>query len=88
MWRFDTFLDLSGVDCDFYREMEENRKPYNELMQKLDRKGWKFEFISIEMDTCMNDSIFLKFKQLNEDVFGKKLKSVTMEEYLIIVKLK
>lgn len=88
LWKFDDFLDLSGVDCDFYADFTKNQKSYKELMTKMEQRKWQFEFISMELDSCMNDSIFRKFRELNEDVFGSKLASVTYETDLVVIKLR
>ena len=88
LYHYDSFIELTGVYCDFFQNLESNKESYVVLMEKLDKKKWKFDFISLEYEHCMNDSMNAAFLTLNREAFGTKLESVTFEEGLIVIKLK
>lgn len=88
LYHYDRFIMLTGVYCDFFQDYERNKKSYAVLMEELNKKNWKFDFISLEYEHCMNDSMNAVFLTLNRDVFGTKLESVTFEEESIVIKLK
>lgn len=87
LFNYDVFILLAGVDCNFFKDVKKNKNLYTNLMKKLARKNWKFDHISMEFESCWNDSMFVKFQELNKDVFGTKLKSVYMEDDLIVIEL-
>jgi hypothetical protein len=88
LYHYTSFIELSGIFCDFFENYEKNKESYSLLMKKLDKKNWKFEFISLEYESkCFNDSLFVQFKKLNQDVLGKKLKSITFEEEIVVIRL-
>lgn len=88
LYHYTSFLELAGIFCDFFENYEKNKESYSLLMKKLEKKNWKFEFISMEYESkCFNDSLFIQFKKLNQDVFGKKLSSITFEEEIVVIKL-
>lgn len=89
LYKHTSFLELAGIFCDFFENYEKNEDSYSLLMKKLDKKKWTFEFISMEYESkCFNDSLFVQFKKLNQDVFGKKLSSITFEEEIVVIRLK
>jgi hypothetical protein len=89
LYRHRNFLELTGVFCDFFENDKKNKESYSLLMKKLDRKNWDFEFISLEYESsCFNDSLFVQFKKLNHEVFKSKLKSITFEDEIIVIKLR
>lgn len=88
LYHHGSYIELAGVFCDFFQNLESNKESYAVLMEKLDKKKWKFDFISLEYEHCMNDSMNAAFLTLNREVFGTKLESVTFEEGLILIKLK
>ncbi len=88
LYRYDGFILLTGVYCDFFQDFEPNKESYAVLMKKLNQKDWKFDFISLEYEHCMDDSMNAAFLKMNREVFGEKLESVTFEEEQIVIKLK
>ncbi len=88
LYHYDSFIELTGVYCDFFQDYERNKKSYAVLMEKLNKKKWKFDHISLEYEHCMNDSMNAAFLTLNREVFGTKLESVTFEDEIIVIKLK
>ncbi len=88
LYKHEGFLELTGVYCDFFQDFERNKESYAVLMEKLNKKKWKFDFISLEYEHCMDDSMNAAFLALNKAVFGTKLESVTFEEELIVITLK
>ncbi len=88
LYNHDSFIELTGVYCDFFQNYEKNSKSYAVLMEKLKKKNWKFDFISLEYEHCMDDSMNAAFLKMNREVFGTNLSSVTFEEEIIIIKLK
>ncbi len=87
LYNYQKIIELTGVFCDFFENFEDNKKSYLELMDKLDNKNWKFEFIFLEYESCWNNSMQVEFVKLNKEVFGNKLKSVILEEELVVIKL-
>lgn len=89
LYHHTSVLELAGIFCDFFEKDEKNKESYARLMKKLDKKNWKFDFICLETESkCFNDSLFVQFKKLNQEVFGSNLKSVTFEDELIVIELK
>lgn len=88
LYNHESFIELTGVYCDFFQDYEKNKKSYAALMEKLKKKNWKFDHISLEYEHCMTDSMNAAFLTLNREVFGTTLESVTFEEELIFIKLK
>ena len=88
LYRHENYIELAGVFCDFFQDYEKNKESYSVLMKKLNEKNWNFDYISLEYESCWDNSMDAAFLKLNRDVFGTKLESVTFEEELITIKLK
>lgn len=87
LYHHENYIELAGVFCDFFQD-EKNKESYAVLMEKLNKKSWKFDHIGLDYENCWNDSMTVAFVKLNLDIFGAKLEAVTFEEGVIAIELR
>lgn len=85
--RYEGFLEFS-YDCDVLKEKKKFSESYKKMIYILNKKKWKYDFISVEhIQGCtqLNQDLKKDFIELNKRIYNNKVKFNYEDGVLFII---